>query len=218
MTRGRHRQSTFVKAVPPVTVGTLATAGVALAVLTGSMQVLRLAVIASWLIVLSIAAYAGLRGRKYTRELALAESTRRRDEGLFAEQLEALGAGVRSLQEQLGRLNTEAATLRLEVVQLRADKAEADEVVRLARAERARAAVAEREANDQRLLTAAAFEAAAAVLESLGAAAITEAEPDWVTSWIANLGARTELDLTMHDDTIALDLSSCLEEPLAASA
>jgi hypothetical protein len=39
-----------------------------------------------------------------------------------------------------------------------------------------------------------------------------------VTSWIANLGTRTELDLTMHDDTIALDLSSCLEETLAASA
>ena len=39
---------------------------------------------ASWLIVLSMAAYAGHRGRKYTRELALAESTRRRDEGLFA--------------------------------------------------------------------------------------------------------------------------------------
>jgi hypothetical protein len=218
MRRGRHRQSTVAKAVPPVTVGTLATAGVALAVLTGSMQVLRLAVIASWLIVLGIAAYAGHRGRKYTRELALADSTRRRDEGLFAEQLEALGSGIRSMEDQLARLNTEAATLRSEVVALRADKAEADEIVRLARAERARAAVAEREANDQRLLTAAAFEAAAAVLESLGSSTISAEEPDWVTSWIANLGARGDLDLTMHDDTIALDLSGCLTQTLAATA
>ncbi|HEX3614304.1 MAG TPA: hypothetical protein VHU88_21645 [Sporichthyaceae bacterium] len=201
-----------------MTVATLATAGLALAALTGSMQVLRMAVIASWLIALAIAGYAGHRGRKDSRELALAESTRRRDESLFAAQLETLSTGIKSLETQLQRLNTEAATLRSEVVQLRAEKAEADEIVRLALAERARAAVAEREANDQRLLTAAAFEAAAAVLESLSSGVISEDEPDWVSSWIANLGTRGELDLTMHDDTIALDLSACRDDTLVATA
>jgi hypothetical protein len=218
MTRGRHRQSGFVRAVPPVTVGTLAIAGIALGVLTGSMQVLRMAVIASWVIALGIAGCAGYRGRRYAREAALAESTRRREEGLFAEQLDLLRAGILGLEQQLGRLHTEAATLRREVVQLRADKAEADEIVALARAERARAAAAEREATDQRLLTAAAFEAAAAVLESLGTSTLPTEEPDWVTTWITNLGARGELDLTMHDDTIALDLSACRDEPVAATA
>lgn len=218
MKRGRHRQSTVVKALPPFTVGALATAGLALAVVTGSLQVLRLAVIASWLIALGIAAYAIRRGRRHTRESALAESTRRREESLFGEQLAHLEAGMNGLKEQLELIGTEAAALRNEVVQLRAEKAEADEIVALARLERARAVVAEREATDQRLLTAAAFEAAAAVLESLGSTAFEEVEPDWVTSWISNLGNRGELDLTMHDDTIALDLEGCLEQPLGATA
>jgi hypothetical protein len=32
-----------------------------------------------------------------------------------------------------------------------------------------------------------------------------------VSTWIANLGVRGELDLTMHDDTIALDVESARE-------
>jgi hypothetical protein len=47
---------------------------------------------------------------------------------------------------------------------------------------------------------------------------ISEDEPDWVSSWIANLGTRGELDLTMHDDTIALDLSACRDDTLVATA
>jgi|GEM_PF-4507620 len=218
MRRARHRHSTVCRSLALLTVGLLATAGTAIAVLTGSTQVLRWAVTASWLVALAIATYAALRGRRYLRDAAVAESTRRREQSLFNEQLEELQAGIETLTASLSRLNSEAEALRREVSQLRVEKAEADEIVRLAREERARAAAAEREANDQRMLTAAAFEAAAAVLESLGSVTISEQEPDWVTTWIANLGARGELDLTMHDDTIALELEPAATTPVSATA
>jgi hypothetical protein len=211
MTRGRHRQSTVVRALPPVTVASLATAGVALAVINGSLQVLRLAVVASWLVALALAGWSARRGRRFARETALQESMRRRDESVFSEQLTLLQQSITGLRKQLDELTADAGALRREVVTLRADKAEAEEIVRRARAERARAAMAQREAADQRLLTAAAFEAAAAVLENFGSAGVAEDDPDWVSTWIANLGVRGELDLTMHDDTIALDVESARE-------
>lgn len=215
MTRGRHRQSLAVSLIAPVTLGSMVTAGVALALLQGTTQVLQLAVVASWVLALGLITHSARRGRKFTREIALSESMRRRDENVFSDQLSALQASIGGLQTQLERIGVEAAALRGEVVQLRADKAEADEIVRRARAERARAAMAEREAHDQRALTAAAFEAAAAVLASFEAPAVEDVEPDWVTTWIANLGAAGELDLTMHDDTIAIPVG---ELPLAANA
>jgi hypothetical protein len=49
------------------------------------------------------------------------------------------------------------------------------------------------------------------VLENFGSSTVTEDDPDWVSTWIANLGVRGELDLTMHDDTIALDVESARE-------
>ncbi|MGQ0629740.1 MAG: hypothetical protein ACT4P1_01760 [Sporichthyaceae bacterium] len=206
MTRGRHRhQLSALKLVPVVLVGSLATAGVALAVISGNTSILQYAVVASWTVALALAGYAFRRNRAYTRDIALAESTHRREQTQFADRLSALGTSIGSLQTQLERLNDESAHLRLEVHQLRAEQAENDEIVRAARAERARAQQAEREAADQRLLTAAAFEAAAKVLESFGSGP-DAGEQDWVSSWIASLSASTELDLTMHDDTIALDL------------
>jgi hypothetical protein len=215
MTRGRHRQSLAVSLIAPVTLGSMVTAGLALALVNGTTQVLQLAVVASWVLALGLIANSARRGRKFNREITLSESMRRRDENLFAEQLSALQASIGGLQTQLDRFGAEAVSLRAEVVQLRAEKAEADEIVRRARAERARAALAEREALDQRILTAAAFEAAAAVLASFEAPAVEDVEPDWVTTWIANLGAAGELDLTMHDDTIAIRVD---ELPLAANA
>ncbi len=207
-----------------VALGTLATAGVVLAVVLGDTQVLRLAVVASWLVALSLVGYSVRRGRSFARETALAESARRRDESIFTQQMTALGASINGLQAQLERMSAESAELRSEVAQLRIDKIESDEIVRRARAERARARLAEREAADQRLLTAAAFEAAAAVLQSFGHDDEQESGPgDWVASWVASLGACTELDLTMHDDTIEIDLDAALADevediPVAKSA
>ncbi|MGQ0625597.1 MAG: hypothetical protein ACT4PP_13230 [Sporichthyaceae bacterium] len=206
MTRGRHRnQLSALKLVPLALVGSLATAGVALAVISANTSILQYAVIASWTLALALAGYAFRRGRAYTRDLALMESTQRREQTLFADRLSALGTSIGSLQTQLERLNDESAHLRLEVLQLRTENAENAEIVRAARAERARAQQAEREADDQRQLTAAAFEAAARVLESFGSGS-DAGEQDWVSSWIASLSASTELDLTMHDDTLALEL------------
>lgn len=215
MTRGRHRQSLAVSLIAPVTLGSMVTAGLALALIQGTTQVLQLAVVASWVLALGLITNTARRGRKFNREITLSESMRRRDENLFSEQLTALQASISGLQTQLERIGNEATALRGEVGRLRADKAEADEIVRRARAERARAAMAEREAHDQRILTAAAFEAAAAVLASFDAPAVLDIEPDWVTTWIENLGAAGELDLTMHDDTIALQVGDL---PLAANA
>lgn len=226
MTRGRHRHHfTPAQAVPAVTVGTLATAGVVLAVVNGDLQVLRMAVIASWVVALGMAGVVVRRTRTFARESALVDSARRREESQFAEQLGLLQTSIAGLQEQLERLNTESSELRAEVGQLRADKAEADEIVRRAREERARAQAAEREAADQRLLTAAAFEAAAAVLENFGSgsrpvdqAAATAGEPDWITAWVASLGSDDELDLTPHDDTIQLQLEAApAAEPVSLS-
>jgi regulator of replication initiation timing len=211
MTRGRHRSSTVVRALPPVTVASLATAGLALAVLNGSLQILRLAVVASWLVALAMAGWTARRGRRFDRESALQESMRRRDESVFTEQLTLLQQSINGLRAQLDELSTDASALRREVVTLRADKAEGEEILRRARAERARAALAQREASDQRLLTAAAFEAAAAVLENFGKTSAADEDPEWLTTWIANLGERGELDLTMHDDTIALDVEGAME-------
>ncbi len=104
--------------------------------------------------------------------------------------------------------------MRREIVDLRRDKAEAEETLRAARAERARQRQADQEMADQRLLTVAAFEAAATVLEALEAAAPGD-EQDWVSSWVASL-ADHELDLTMHDDTIPLELE--IEMPVANTA
>jgi hypothetical protein len=206
MTRGRHRQQLpTVKTVSGVTVGTVATAGVVLALVSGDTQVLRLAVVASWLIALGLVAYSVRRGRQFNRELALQESMRRRDESLFTQQLTELSASIKGLQTQMTAMHAESVELRSEIAQLRVEKAEADEIVRQARAERAKAQLAEREAADQRLLTAAAFEAAAAVLHSFG----SDADPDsgdWIDSWVASLRASGELDLTMHDDTIEIDV------------
>lgn len=210
MTRGRHRQQLPpVKTVSGIALGTLATAGVMLAVISGDTSVLRLAVVASWIVALGLVGYNVRRGQRFARESALTESARRRDESIFTEQLGELGKAIKSLNERLETMTEESAALRSEVAQLRVEKAEADEIVRLARAERARAALVEREAADQRLLTAAAFEAAAAVLQSFGNNDSDDAEPDsndWVASWVASLGASHELDLTMHDDTIELTL------------
>ncbi len=217
MTRGRHRQSLAVALIAPVTLGAMVTAGLALALIDGTTQVLQLAVVASWILALGLIANTARRGRKHSRETALTESMRRRDENVFGEQLSALSASITGLQTQLERIGNEAVALRGEVVQLRADKVETEEILRRARAERARAAMAEREAHDQRALTAAAFEAAAAVLASFEAPAVFDVEPDWVTTWIANLGNGGELDLTMHDDTIALRLDDA-ELPMPASA
>ncbi|GAA0621782.1 hypothetical protein GCM10009547_25680 [Sporichthya brevicatena] len=208
MTRGRHRQQLpTVKTVSGVSVGTVATAGVVLAVVSGDTQVLRLAVVASWLIALGLVADSVRRSRRYSRELALQESMRRRDESLFTQQLSVLSESIKSLQTQVETMNAESAELRAEVAQLRVEKAEADEIVRQARAERAKAQLAEREAADQRLLTAAAFEAAAAVLQSFGNGE-TEDSGDWIDAWVASLRTSGELDLTMHDDTIEIDLDS----------
>jgi hypothetical protein len=206
MTRGRHRQQLpTVKTVSGVSLGTVATAGLALAVVAGSLQVLRLAVVASWLIALGLVAYSVRRGRRFNRELALQESMRRRDESLFTQQLTVLSESIKGLQAQMETMNAEAASMRSQIVQLQAEKAEADEIVRQARAERAKAQLAEREAADQRLLTAAAFEAAAAVLHSFGSDGDAESG-DWIDSWVASLRASGELDLTMHDDTIEIDV------------
>ena len=215
MTRGRHRQGLPVKTVLlPAAFGSLATAGVVLAVVSGDLQVLRLAVVASWLIALGLVTWTWRRGRADARTLALTESTRRVEEALFVEQLEALRSTMGVLATQLERLTTESAELHREVAGLRADKAEAEEMLRMARAERARAKAAEQEQADQRMLTVAAFEAAATVLEALEATAGDE--QDWVSSWVASLGDTGELDLTMHDDTIPLELD--LELPVANSA
>ena len=207
MTRGRHRQQLpTVKTVSGVTVGTVATAGVVLAVVSGDTQVLRLAVVASWLIALGLVAHSVRRGRRFTRELALQESMRRRDESLFTQQLTVLSDSIKALQVQVQVMTTESAELRAEVAQLRVEKAEADEIVRQARAERAKAQLAEREAADQRLLTAAAFEAAAAVLQSFGNNDADSDSSDWIDAWVASLRTSGELDLTMHDETIELEL------------
>lgn len=215
MTRGRHRQHLPVKTVLlPAALGSLATAGVVLAVVSGDTQVLRMAVVASWLIALGLVTWSWRRGRAHQRTIALHESTRRVEEALFAEQLESLRTTMGGLQTQLERLTTESAEMHREVAGLRADKAEAEEMLRLARAERARAKAAEQEQLDQRLLTVAAFEAAATVLEALDVAAGDE--QDWVSSWVASLGDTGELDLTMHDDTIPLELG--IELPVASSA
>jgi hypothetical protein len=215
MTRGRHRHHLTPKTVlPPVTIGALATAGVVLAVVNGNLQVLRLAVVASWLIALSAIGWSWNRNRTYTRTLALQESTRRREESLFSEQLTSLQATLTLMQQQLGVLTTESVDLRREVMELRADKAEVEETLRAARAERARQRNADQELADQRLLTVAAFEAAATVLDALDASAMGE-DQDWVTAWVASLGD-SELDLTMHDDTIPLDLD--MEVPVGNTA
>ena len=215
MTRGRHRQGLPVKTVLlPAAFGSLATAGVVLAVVNGDLQVLRLAVVASWLLALGLVTWTCRRGRAHSRALALQESTRRVDEAMFTGQLEALRASMSGLSTQLERLTTESAELHREVAGLRADKAEAEEMLRLARAERARAKAAEQDQVDQRMLTVAAFEAAATVLEALDAS-IGDDE-DWVSSWVASLGHTGELDLTMHDDTIPLELD--LELPVASGA
>ncbi len=207
MTRGRHRQQLpTVKTVSGVTVGTVATAGVVLAVVSGDTQVLRLAVVASWLIALGLVAHSVRRGRRFTRELALQESMRRRDESLFTQQLTILSESIKALQVQVSVMTTESAELRSEVAALRVEKAEADEIVRHARAERAKAQLAEREAADQRLLTAAAFEAAAAVLQSFGNNEEDTDSGDWIDAWVASLRTSGELDLTMHDDTIEIDV------------
>lgn len=206
-------------------VGSLATAGVVLAVVNGNMQVLRLAVIASWVVALGMAGVVVRRSRAFARESALVDSARRREEAQFGEQLGLLQKSISGLQEQLERLNSDSSALRAEVSQLRADKAEADEIVRRAREERARAQAAEREAADQRLLTAAAFEAAAAVLESFGSSAEPATsngsggseEPDWIAAWIASLGSTDELDLTAHDDTIQLELEAPAKAPVSLS-
>jgi hypothetical protein len=204
--RGRHRQQLpTVKTVSGISLGTVATAGLALAVVAGSLQVLRLAVVASWLIALGLVAYSVRRTRGFNRELALQESMRRRDESLFTQQLTELSASIKGLQTQMATMHAESAELRSEIAQLRVEKAEADEIVRQARAERAKAQLAEREAADQRLLTAAAFEAAAAVLHSFGSDADAESG-DWIDSWVASLRTAGELDLTMHDDTIEIDV------------
>jgi membrane glycosyltransferase len=206
MTRGRHRQQLpAVKTVSGISLGTVATAGLALAVVAGSLQVLRLAVIASWLIALGLVAYSVRRTRRFNRELALQESMRRRDESLFTQQLTVLGESIKGLQAQMEAMNSEAAAMRAQIATLQVEKAEADEIVRQARAERAKAQLAEREAADQRLLTAAAFEAAAAVLHSFGSDADSESG-DWIDSWVASLRTSGELDLTMHDDTIEIDV------------
>ena len=207
MTRGRHRhQLSALKVVPVAALGLIATAGVALAVVSGDTVVLQFAVVASWLIALAIAADSFRRSRGHAREITLVESAQRREQTQFGERLTALGTSIAALQTQLERLNDESASLRLEVLQLRAERAENEEIVRAARVERARAQQAERDAADQRLLTAAAFEAAAKVLESFNAG--DAPEQDWISSWIESLSASTDLDLTMHDDTIALDLSA----------
>ncbi|MGQ0468137.1 MAG: hypothetical protein ACT4QG_22820 [Sporichthyaceae bacterium] len=216
MTRGRHRQSLAVSLIAPVTLGAMVTAGLALALVNGTVAVLQMAIVASWVLALGLIANSARRGRRFQREITLSESMRRRDENLFSEQLSALQTSITGLQTQLERIGKDAATLRGEVVQLRAEKAEADEIVRRARAERARAALAEREALEQRMLTAAAFEAAAAVLASFENS-LVEAEPDWVTTWIANLGNGGELDLTMHDDTMVIELEGA-ELPATRSA
>lgn len=215
MTRGRHRHHLTPKTVlPPVALGALATAGVVLAVVNGNIQVLRLAVIASWLIALGMVGWSWNRSRRFSRTLALQESTRRREESMFSEQLTQLQATLTLMQQQLGVLTTESVDLRRELVELRADKAEVEETLRAARADRARQRNADQELADQRLLTVAAFEAAATVLEALDAQAMDE-DQDWVTAWVASLGD-SELDLTMHDDTIPLDLG--VEMPVANSA
>ncbi|HUR74512.1 MAG TPA: hypothetical protein VMZ00_09555 [Sporichthya sp.] len=207
MTRGRHRQQLpTVKTVSGVTVGTVATAGVVLAVLSGDTQVLRLAVVASWLIALGLVAHSVRRGRRFNRELALQESMRRRDESLFTQQLTELSASIKGLQTQMTAMHAESTSLRAEIAQLRVEKAEADEIVRQARAERAKAQLAEREAADQRLLTAAAFEAAAAVLQSFGNDDADSESGDWIDAWVASLRTSGELDLTMHDETIEIEL------------
>ncbi|MGQ0844963.1 MAG: hypothetical protein ACT4QF_12585 [Sporichthyaceae bacterium] len=208
MTRGRHRQSLAVSLIAPVTLGSMVTAGLALALVQGTTQVLQLAVVASWVLALGLIAHSARRGRRYQREISLSESMRRRDENVFSEQLTSLQTSIAGLQTQLETFGRESVALRAEVVQLRADKAEADEIVRRARAERARAVLAEREAQEQRMLTAAAFEAAAAVLASFETTGAVDVEPDWVTTWIANLGNGGELDLTMHDDTIAMEFDA----------
>jgi regulator of replication initiation timing len=225
MTRGRHRQQLpTVKTVSGVTVGTVATAGVVLAVVSGDTQVLRLAVVASWLIALGLVAHSVRRGRNFNRELALQESMRRRDESLFSQQLTELSASIKGLQGQMATMHAESAELRAEIAQLRTEKAESDEIVRQARAERAKAQLAEREASDQRLLTAAAFEAAAAVLQSFGSDEGDSESGDWIDAWVASLRTSGELDLTMHDETIELDLEDEIvvgvvdELPIAKSA
>jgi hypothetical protein len=225
MTRGRHRQQLpTVKTVSGVTVGTVATAGLVLAVVSGDTQVLRLAVVASWLIALGLVAHSVRRGRNFNRELALQESMRRRDESLFSQQLTELSTSIKGLQSQMATMHSESAELRAEIAQLRTEKAESDEIVRQARAERAKAQLAEREASDQRLLTAAAFEAAAAVLQSFGNDESDSESSDWIDAWVASLRTSGELDLTMHDETIELDLEDEIvvgvvdELPIAKSA
>lgn len=206
--RGRHRQQLpTVKTVSGISLGTVATAGLALAVVAGSLQVLRLAVVASWLIALGLVAYSVRRTKRFNRELALQESMRRRDESLFTQQLTVLGESIKGLQAQMESMNAEASAMRAEIAQLQVEKAEADAIVREARAERAKAQLAEREAADQRLLTAAAFEAAAAVLHSFGSDGEAESG-DWIDSWVASLRTAGELDLTMHDDTIEIDVDA----------
>ena len=202
--RGRHRQQLpTVKTVSGISLGTVATAGLALAVVAGSLQVLRLAVVASWLIALGLVAYSVRRTKRFNSELALQESMRRRDESLFTQQLAVLGESIKGLQTQMETMHTEASAMRAEIAQLQVEKAEADAIVREARAERAKAQLAEREAADQRLLTAAAFEAAAAVLHSFGNDEDSDSG-DWIDSWVASLRASGELDLTMHDDTLEI--------------
>lgn len=216
MTRGRHRQHLPVRTVLlPAAFGSLATAGVVLAVVQGDLQVLRLAVVASWLVALGLVTFSWRRGRSHARTLALQDSTRRVEEAVFSEQLEALRTGMGALQTQLERLTTESAELHREVAALRVDKAEAEEMLRMARAERAREKAAQQEQVEQRMLTVAAFEAAATVLEALEATSSGD-ETDWVSSWVASLSDTGELDLTMHDDTIPLELGVGL--PVANSA
>ena len=170
MTRGRHRQQLpTVKTVSGVTVGTVATAGLALAVVSGNTQVLRLAVVASWLIALGLVAHSVRRGRQLQpRARAAGVDAPPRRVAVHPAAHRAAAPASRACRPRWRRCTPSPPSCGAEIAQLRVEKAEADEIVRQARAERAKAQLAEREASDQRLLTAAAFEAAAAVLQSFG--------------------------------------------------